>query len=65
MESYDLLVDLYTIDFSKKECGAAIKRALSPTSIKSLSLLLKTLMFLGRVKLKLPFINPIQLVISQ
>ncbi|HHV33272.1 MAG TPA: GNAT family N-acetyltransferase [Acholeplasma sp.] len=30
MESYDLLVDLYTIDFSKKECGAAIKRALSP-----------------------------------
>ncbi len=32
MESYDLLVDLYQVDYSKKECGAKIKRALSPNS---------------------------------
>lgn len=30
MQSYDLLVDLYTVDFSKKENDVAIKRALSP-----------------------------------
>lgn len=29
---YDLLVDLHQVDYSKKECGATIKRALSPDS---------------------------------
>ena len=30
MVSYDLLVDLYNVDFSKKENAVSIKRALSP-----------------------------------
>lgn len=32
MKAYDLLVDLYTVDYSKKDCGVQIKRALSPNS---------------------------------
>lgn len=34
MESFDLLVDLHQVDFSKKETEAKIKRALSPNSDK-------------------------------
>lgn len=29
---YDLIVDLHQVDYSNKECGATIKRALSPDS---------------------------------
>lgn len=29
---YDLLVDLHQVDYSNKECGAKIKRVLSPNS---------------------------------
>lgn len=33
-ESYDLLVDLYTVDFKEKNIDVEIKRALSPNSDK-------------------------------
>ena len=32
MASQDLLVDLYAVDYSKKECDVTIKRVLSPDS---------------------------------